>query len=134
MLRQLLNLRPAQQQVITLLGPLTQLKPILTMDNGKPGTERVRTRQRATKRLLEMLCDVGKIERVAIVHTNAPARVAELRIQAADLLPGDNHGERYYPCHRRAHRSRRIRFCSNTMEDGRIWRWHGRQTHQRQER
>lgn len=50
----------------------------------------MRTRERATKRPLEMECDVGKIERVAIVHTNAPTCVAELRIQAADLLPGEN--------------------------------------------
>lgn len=69
------------------IGMLLQLKPILTMYDGKPGTERVRTRERATKRLLEMLRDVGKLERVAIVHTNAPERVAELRAQAGALLP-----------------------------------------------
>jgi DegV family protein with EDD domain len=69
------------------IGMLLQLKPILTMYDGKPGTERVRTRERATKRLIEMLRDVGKLERVAIVHTNAPERVAELRAQAGALLP-----------------------------------------------
>jgi DegV family protein with EDD domain len=69
------------------IGTLLQLKPILTMYDGKPGTERVRTRERATKRLLEMLRAVGKLEKVAIVHTNAPARVAELRAQASALLP-----------------------------------------------
>ncbi|HEX9077446.1 MAG TPA: DegV family protein, partial [Anaerolineae bacterium] len=30
---------------------------------------------------------VGALERVAIIHTNAPDRAAELRQQAADLLP-----------------------------------------------
>lgn len=68
-------------------GTLLQLKPILTMYTGKLGTERVRTRERATKRLLEMLRKVGPLERVAIVHTHAPERVAELRVQAAHLLP-----------------------------------------------
>jgi DegV family protein with EDD domain len=69
------------------LGSLLQVKPILTMYDGKPSTERVRTRQRAMQRLIEMLGEVGSLERLAIVHTHAPERVAELRTQAASLLP-----------------------------------------------
>jgi fatty acid-binding protein DegV len=61
------------------LGGLLQIKPILTMFDGKPGTDRVRTFERAKKRLLEMLSKVGALERLAIVHTHAPDRVAELR-------------------------------------------------------
>ena len=67
---------------------LLQLKPILTMHNGKPGTERVRTRDRAMRRLVEMLAAVGPLERIAIVHAHAlPERIAELRALAAHLLP-----------------------------------------------
>jgi DegV family protein with EDD domain len=67
---------------------LLQIKPILTMYNGKPGTERVRTRERALKRLVEMLDAVGAQERIAIVHTHALSeRIAELRALAAPLLP-----------------------------------------------
>lgn len=73
--------------VLAAMGSLLQLKPILTMYDGKPGAERVRTRERAMGRLLEMLREVGALERVAIIHTNAPDRAAELRRQAADLLP-----------------------------------------------
>jgi DegV family protein with EDD domain len=69
------------------LGSLLQLKPILTMTEGKPGIERVRTRLRATQRLLDMLEKAGPLERAAIVHANAPERVSELRTQAAALLP-----------------------------------------------
>jgi len=76
--------------LIASFGTLLQLKPILTMYDGKPGIERVRTRKRATQRLLEMLRDVGALERVAIVHTHAPDRVAELRTRAAHLLPSDD--------------------------------------------
>jgi DegV family protein with EDD domain len=72
------------------LGTLLQFKPILTMYNGKPGTERERTRDRARKRLIQMLRQIGAIERVAIVHTHALERVAELRAQAASLLPTEN--------------------------------------------
>ncbi len=76
-------------RLIASFGTLLKLKPILTMYDGKPGTERVRTRERAVHRLLEMLHDVGALERVAIVHTHAPDRVAELRAQAARWLPSD---------------------------------------------
>jgi DegV family protein with EDD domain len=72
------------------LGALLQLKPIMTMYDGKPGAERVRTRERALARLVEMLRAVGKIERVALVHTNALDGVAELRALAAALLPADH--------------------------------------------
>jgi DegV family protein with EDD domain len=63
-------------RLIANFGTLLQLKPIMTMYEGKPGSERVRTRERAMQRLLEMLHAVG-----------APDRVAELRARAAHLLP-----------------------------------------------
>jgi fatty acid-binding protein DegV len=67
---------------------LLQIKPILIMHNGKPGTERVRTYRCAMNRLVEMLAAVGWLERIAMVHTNAlPERLAELRVMATDLLP-----------------------------------------------
>jgi len=69
------------------IGSLLQIKPILTMHNGTPGNEKVRTREKAMKRVVEMLEAVGRIERVALVHTNAPERIAELRKMAAHLLP-----------------------------------------------
>lgn len=69
------------------LGSLLQLKPILTMYNGKPGSERVRTRERARQRVVEMLREAGVLERVAIVHTHALDSITELREKAAALLP-----------------------------------------------
>ena len=70
------------------MGALLQIKPIMTMHDGVPGSERVRTSKRAIKRVIEMLRNVGEIERVAIVHTHAPPeRVADLRTQAGSLLP-----------------------------------------------
>ncbi len=69
------------------LGAMLQLKPILTMYDGKAGTERVRTGERAMKRLIELLRGVGPLERVAIVHTHTAERVAALRTAAAELLP-----------------------------------------------
>jgi DegV family protein with EDD domain len=67
---------------------LLQIKPILTMYDGKPSTEKVRTRERAMKRLVQMLGALGPLERVAIVHTHtASERIAELRTLADHLLP-----------------------------------------------
>lgn len=70
------------------LGALLQIKPILTMHNGLPGNEKVRTRDKAMKRIVEMLEAVGPMERVALVHTNAMERIQELKKAAAHLLPG----------------------------------------------
>jgi DegV family protein with EDD domain len=68
-----------------------QIKPIMIMHKGKPSSERVRTTDRATKRVVEMLAALGRLERVAIVHTHAtPERIAELRALAADLLPQEH--------------------------------------------
>lgn len=69
------------------IGSLLQIKPILTMHDGLPGNEKVRTREKALRRVVEMLEAVGKIERVALVHTHAPERIADLRRMAAHLLP-----------------------------------------------
>lgn len=70
---------------------LLQIKPILRMYNGKPTTERVRTRDRALNRVIEILRSIGRLEKIAIVHTHASLdRLADLQKKAADLLP---HGE-----------------------------------------
>ncbi len=70
------------------LATLLQIKPILTMHKGVPGTERVRTRERALQRVVDLLAALGPLERVAIVHTHAiPERIAKLRAMAAHLLP-----------------------------------------------
>jgi DegV family protein with EDD domain len=74
-------------RVVAGLGSLLQLKPIMTMHDGKAGAERVRTHRRAIERVVELLRNVGPLERLAIVHTHAPDRVTELREHAAPWLP-----------------------------------------------
>lgn len=72
------------------LGSLLQIKPILTMFDGKPGNEKVRTRERALHRLVEMLSAAAPFERVALLHTNAGQRIDDLKKMAADLLPHED--------------------------------------------
>lgn len=68
------------------LGSLLQIKPILTMFDGKPENEKVRTRERALHRLVEMLSAAAPFERIALLHTNASQRIDELKKMASGLI------------------------------------------------
>jgi DegV family protein with EDD domain len=69
------------------IGSVLQLKPILTMQNGQPGSERVRTTHKAEARLLKMLEELQPIEQFSLLHTNAAEQALTFRQQAAHLLP-----------------------------------------------
>jgi DegV family protein with EDD domain len=69
------------------LGSLLQLKPILTMANGQPGSERVRTSSKAEARIIEMLKEHQPIERFALLHTNAPDEANAFLAKIKPLLP-----------------------------------------------
>ncbi len=69
------------------LGSLLHIKPILTMNNGQPGSDRVRTSIRAEKRLVKLLEEHLPIERFALLHTNAQAKAEEFVEKIKDLLP-----------------------------------------------
>lgn len=69
------------------IGSLLQIKPILTMKNGLPGSERVRTTQKADARLLEMLEEYQPIEHFSLLHTNAAENALAFSKQVAHLIP-----------------------------------------------
>lgn len=69
------------------LGSVLQIKPLLKMHNGEVGSERVRTRQRAEQRVLELLAEAAPFEQVALLHTGDPRRAQQLHHAAAHLLP-----------------------------------------------
>ena len=69
------------------IGSLLQLKPILTMKNGLPGSERVRTAAKAEARIIEMLKEHLPIERFALLHTNAPKEAEAFYEKIKDLIP-----------------------------------------------
>ena len=75
---------------MTGLGSLLQLKPILTMKDGKPGSERVRTTRKAEARLVEMLEEHQPIERFALLHTNAPEEANVFYSRITDLVPSSD--------------------------------------------
>lgn len=68
------------------LGSILQVKPILTMHAGSPGAERVRTKEKSISRLIELVEELGPIEKVALVHTNAQSEAADLWQKASHLF------------------------------------------------
>lgn len=72
---------------VSKIGGLLRIKPLLTMHGGEPGVQQVRTERRATQRLLDMLADLAPLEELALVHTNAPEKLKELRERASHLFP-----------------------------------------------
>lgn len=72
---------------VAALGTLLQMKPLLKMYDGKPTAERVRTNNGATERLVSQMSDLAPFERVAFVHSHAPAKAESLRLKVQHLLP-----------------------------------------------
>jgi DegV family protein with EDD domain len=69
------------------IATLLRVKPLLTMHNGQAGSERVRTRTRALRRVIELTAALGPLERLALVHTNAPREAEALAAQSRHLFP-----------------------------------------------
>jgi DegV family protein with EDD domain len=73
--------------VMTGLGKMLKFKPLIRIHNGIPAAESVRTHEKATTRLVQVLEEYGPLERVALLHSHAKERAEELHKRAADLLP-----------------------------------------------
>jgi DegV family protein with EDD domain len=72
---------------VSKIGGLLKIKPLLTMHDGDPNVEQVRTTKRAIQRLIDKLTDLHPLEDLALVHTNAPDMIRELRERARHLFP-----------------------------------------------
>jgi DegV family protein with EDD domain len=73
--------------VVSRLGKLLRIKPLLKMNRGKPSAERVRTAKRAEQRLIDLLTGLAPLEKVALVHANAAQKAEALRQKVSHLLP-----------------------------------------------
>jgi DegV family protein with EDD domain len=71
-------------------GTLVQVKPILTLQDGKiAACEKARTRKRALARLIELTLEVGqghKSTDIAVAHTQCPQEAEDLAQQLAAAL------------------------------------------------
>jgi DegV family protein with EDD domain len=75
------------------LGSLLQIKPVLQMHQAKIQMSMARTLNGSMDRLVEMLKSLGPLQKVALVHTNAPDRAAQLLSRA---LPSITHKDQFY--------------------------------------
>lgn len=73
--------------VLSTVGDLLQIKPLLKMYDGISGADRVRTYKHALKYLVEMLHKYSPFEKIAILHSNAPERAQALLQEIKDILP-----------------------------------------------
>jgi DegV family protein with EDD domain len=73
--------------VLATFGELLQIKPLMKMYDGKPDAERVRTRKKAIKRLIELFNEYGPYEKVALLHSDASDRAQALLQKIKDILP-----------------------------------------------
>lgn len=69
------------------LGSILKIKPLLIMHGGEPTAERVRTRERAIQRVIGFVDELGPLEQLALVHTNAPQEAQTLYQRAKHLFP-----------------------------------------------
>jgi DegV family protein with EDD domain len=69
------------------VGSLLRIKPLLIMHNGNPTAERVRTRKGVIKRIIKFVSDLGSLDEIALVHTNAIEAAKDLYRQARHLFP-----------------------------------------------
>ena len=73
--------------VVSTIGELLQIKPLMKMYDGNASAERVRTRNHAMKRLVELLHEYGPYEKVALLHSDAAERAKELLQEVKEFLP-----------------------------------------------
>ncbi len=71
-----------------LAGTLLSVKPIIIIQDGEVNPlERVRTLNGAMRRMAEIVMSLGKLERVAVIHGDAPQGAAEMERQLQALMP-----------------------------------------------
>ena len=73
--------------VVSTIGELLQIKPFLKMYDGNASAERVRTRNHAMKRLVELIHEYSPYEKVALLHSDAAERAKGLLQEVKDFLP-----------------------------------------------
>jgi DegV family protein with EDD domain len=71
------------------LSTILSIKPLIMMHKGELSSERVRTGQGCLDRMIELIRGLGRLERLALVHTNAPEKAERLYEKTRSLFPTD---------------------------------------------
>jgi DegV family protein with EDD domain len=73
--------------LLSRVGTLLDIKPLMKVHNREITMERSRTRRRGLNRLIQLVSDLGPLEHLGLIHTHAPDRVEALRQMAQHLFP-----------------------------------------------
>jgi DegV family protein with EDD domain len=68
-------------------GALLDIKPIIRLHKGIIDMEMVRTRSRSVKQMIQHAANLGNLESLDFVHTNAGERLTQVAEMAKDLIP-----------------------------------------------
>ena len=72
------------------MGSVLSVKPILRIQDGEAHpVERPRNRDRAIRRLVELAQDLAPVQRLAVIYSTDPDRMATLKQDLTGLLPAD---------------------------------------------
>lgn len=72
------------------LGSVLHVKPILRLQDGEAHpVERPRNRERAIRRLVELVQDLAPMRRLAVIYSTDPKRMEALKQDLTGLLPAD---------------------------------------------
>ena len=70
------------------VGTLLSVKPILKLQDGEVHpVERPRNRERAIRRLVELLQELSPVRQLAVMYSTEPEQAADLRSRLSNLLP-----------------------------------------------
>lgn len=72
------------------IGSLLSIKPLMKMHDGKPGSVLCRTWKNAVDQLIRLVKDLGPLEEISFVHSNAVAKIDDLRERLQLALPIEN--------------------------------------------
>lgn len=73
------------------LGSILQVKPILRFHQGVPSIKMVRTNKAALNNLIGSIKSLGSLERLSVLHIDAPDKAEELKQAALDYFPKLSH-------------------------------------------
>jgi DegV family protein with EDD domain len=75
-------------KTVAVLGTLLNIKPLIKVrDSAVLPLERVRTRRRSIKRLIELVAELCPLEELAVLHSNAPQKARRLTEDISFLHP-----------------------------------------------
>ncbi len=71
------------------LSTILSIKPLIMMHNGELSSARVRTGKGCIQHMVDLVAELGSLEQLALVHTNAPHKADKLYQEAHHLFPTD---------------------------------------------